>query len=1504
MKKKNILFVLIFFVLLYHFNLLGDFTHIWSSIDGQNNKSVKFGDFDNDGDLDILIVGDKDPSKKPIVVYRNDGNDNFTLYWKSAVEILGRDANWGDYDGDGDLDILVAVHNGTNRIYRNENGTFINVWKDVRWRYTQTAKWGDYDNDGDLDFIIGTWNTNILFRNNGGDSFSIVWKCPEIYSTGAIDWGDYDNDGDLDLLFGTGSGYSNVLYQNNGGTFSLVWYSEEKFDCRNIKFGDYDNDGDLDILITHKDSTNKIYKNNGGGSFTVVWRKLIDQTTVGIWGDYDNDGDLDVFIGSSAASNRIFLNNNGSFTQIWQQEDGESIESLAIGDYDNDGDLDLLFGIYNGFVKLYRNDINVSFAQDSVLEKNDDTSCVALGDYDNDGDLDLCVSGLSNYIYRNNNGVFTFALTLDKGEGTTSLDWGDYDNDGDLDLLIGNSGFGTYTNKIYKNNNGNFTNVWRSPFTNEIDTTVVKWADFDNDGDLDFIIGNKNGGFVKGTNIIYRNNGDDTFSIVWKKEVEADTKDIACGDYDNDGDMDFFVCYEAKKGVLYRNVGNFNFTEVWEISGQFRGVDFGDYDGDGDLDLLLGNNDFSGPDYVYRNDGGNNFTKVWENSSPIGTEKVKWCEVNNDGLMDFLINDGMKVQLYLNNGGNSFEKIWESSSGISPSSLTVGDYNNDGADDIVLGIQMPMDNTNVRFIKNNFLNMNKNGLPNNPPYISKVSNTTPNPSDGVFVFNYTIKDKESDNAKITKVEYSVDGRQWKTASVSGDLDNITTSPTGVVHTFSWNSAEAGDDLISGRNVKLKIYFTSYFGNNSPVKSAGDLLYGSFKYQLSVPLHINGFPQCRITSPSSISTPYNKISGKVKIYGYAYDEDFAYYKLYYGAGENPSSWAQIGSTSSAKVTPYNLLGEWDTSSLASGIYSLRIVAYDMAGKMRDSWSNSSYRIRVEVVNPDAQASVIDYTYPVTNQENVALNSPVIIHFSDKLNPNTVTPDSIKVYDGENYISGLIKYNDFAQSLIFVPDSNLTAYKDYIVLVSSDLQNVYGIPMGKEYSFKFKTTSYFPEKISSVYPASGTPDVGLSIPIKIYYSDGTLSSSEFTNGMESIQIVNTNNITFQFAGYSNTSLMAKYTNATTLIDKMIYIVTLKPSILDKGYYTYYFVTEDTTTPIVDFTHTSPGQNDSFVDVNGKITIGFNKSMNDNTFSSDTICLLNGTSKVNCKITYSEADKEAYLTPIDALHQDTVYTVFVSKEVKDFGGKNLAQDYQWSFRTGIVINRDGGRLSTSDGNFGLTVPPHTLSESASIQIAQLTGADIPSVTDNDLRVINTKVYRIGPENLELKKPVTIKIKYTDNDITGYDESKLVLYFYKNGKWSRIGGTLDKDSKEISGIIREIGIIALMEDKKEYSGEIDKITVECQPRVFSPNEWEKAAISFELPKSVKYSVKVYNIGGRLVKVLADEVVGTAGQNIVYWDGKDLSGNLVANRMYIIAIVIKDGDKIVRKRKTVVVKK
>lgn len=347
--------------------------------------------------------------------------------------------SWGDFNGDGYLDLFVDNHYNSSPYFYSNNGdgTFTNIFSSTGLE-SRGDRHGnglcDFDNDGDLDLhvTIGAKHGTALGTksdqtgmNLGGFLFTEVADSAgtdDTWGQGrSVAWGDYDHDGYADLLLGNLK-TDLVLYRNNGdGTFTNVAVAAglAGLQYNEATFADYNNDGYPDIYLSDVEVrgalTDRLFKNNGDGTFTDVTQEAgIQPLTEGrshAWGDYNNDGYLDLFIsrGTDVPMKQTLYKNNGD------------------GTFTNVTDLAGLGAISNN-------------------------RAAGWGDFDNDGYLDLYVvnSGTDpdgkgpNYLYRNNGkGGFrdvaastgVQALALSRGRGAS---WGDYDNDGFLDLFTNN----------------------------------------------------------------------------------------------------------------------------------------------------------------------------------------------------------------------------------------------------------------------------------------------------------------------------------------------------------------------------------------------------------------------------------------------------------------------------------------------------------------------------------------------------------------------------------------------------------------------------------------------------------------------------------------------------------------------------------------------------------------------------------------------------------------------------------------------------------------------------------------------------------------------------------------------------------------------------------------------------------------------------------------------------------------------------------------------------------
>lgn len=203
------------------------------------SRSVNWTDIDSDGDLDLFVTNENDQNES---LYRNDGAGVFTKLTNGPLLNDGgktMSSSWGDYDNDGDLDVFLANDQGNDGLFRNEGQfNFTKITSDTVSNCggnSFSSAWSDIDNDGDLDlFVTNSFGTttlwpNFLFLNNGNGSFTRVGNTAPATD---LDWsygcafGDYDNDGFEDLAVAT-CRYNSVdrpdlLYHNDGNSNNWI----------------------------------------------------------------------------------------------------------------------------------------------------------------------------------------------------------------------------------------------------------------------------------------------------------------------------------------------------------------------------------------------------------------------------------------------------------------------------------------------------------------------------------------------------------------------------------------------------------------------------------------------------------------------------------------------------------------------------------------------------------------------------------------------------------------------------------------------------------------------------------------------------------------------------------------------------------------------------------------------------------------------------------------------------------------------------------------------------------------------------------------------------------------------------------------------------------------------------------------------------------------------------------------------------------------------------------
>ncbi|MEX0289521.1 MAG: CRTAC1 family protein [Flavobacteriaceae bacterium] len=343
--------------------------------DGGVSRGVAWGDYDQDGDPDLYVANTNGQWN---AFYRNNGNGTFKklTFDGGNIRVLsetvkhgGRSegVNWVDYDNDGDLDLYVVSRGGeANLLFRNfDNKGFTKIEDSpltAEGISASMACWADFEGDGDLDVLIvatGSGSSKV-FKNLGEGNFEEVAGHIMSQDSGrgrACACGDATGDG-LPEFYIANAMAPNYYYRNLGNfQFELVasgHIAEDVGYSYGASWADYDSDGDLDLFLANFDKENYLYNNDGNGNLTPIKDGVIALEQGGAskghsWGDYDNDGDLDLFVANGTyrpeMQNFLYLNNGDAvYEKILSEEitiHADTSAGAAHADFDRDGDLDL-----------------------------------------------------------------------------------------------------------------------------------------------------------------------------------------------------------------------------------------------------------------------------------------------------------------------------------------------------------------------------------------------------------------------------------------------------------------------------------------------------------------------------------------------------------------------------------------------------------------------------------------------------------------------------------------------------------------------------------------------------------------------------------------------------------------------------------------------------------------------------------------------------------------------------------------------------------------------------------------------------------------------------------------------------------------------------------------------------------------------------------------------------------------------------------------------------------
>jgi len=1348
---------------------------------------------------------------------------------------------------------------------------FVSSDQRLRSLSNSSMAWSDFDGDGDDDLaLMGTNRSGeartLLYANEEG-TLSLHTDAGLLGLTkGDVAWADIDGDGDLDLFSGGQIADDNregIIYRVSGeglgSTFDPAISFSPALDFSSAQFGDLDLDGDLDLVYA-------------GQSDSVENNQLVSLTTVWL-----NDGD-------------------GGYSQGFDGVEGVNNGDLELADLDGDGDLDLLLtgAATDGDPRtlLYRNDHPLDFIDTGAQIQALESSNLALGDVDRDGDLDLALGGLSASglyaaMFTNEGGVLTQREDVAlPGIIAGDFTWADYDNDQDLDLIVSGNNGATSLLQVFENTIGQaapdsaFELLTLSNLSG-VDFSAVSAADPDGDGDLDLISSGRAADFSPSSVV-----NDNLASQQFNSNVAPNAASTLVA---SDSADDVRLSWQPGSDDGAPPVASLSYNV--RIGSESEGHDI--LSGAGPLGR--GN---AGHNLFVDIEGLDSDTYFWSVqtidaggvASPWSTQSSFIVDTQSPSLTSLALNRselGLGQTLTLNIGFADAHAGIDAA--ISPTvTATVADQGFE-----VLPLQFTGDTWTGELTITD-------GIPSGAATISVAGLTDLKGNVLVPVDSTSAFLVDADRPAVVASD-PADGADSVTAESGASVTVTFSEPLDPATVLASNFAirlgalsiastatyvEAPDSI----TVALVPEGGLLPGNEYSVEAAAGIadLVGNVIGQSTTWSFRTQIPNLTETIPPASA---DSVDAAASVLSATFDTQVL------NDGLLRSDAVRIlreGVEVALRQTPVfdvpslSLLFEPEGGLRPGSSYQVTLTGL-LGGPLRLTGEGDySWAFTTRLASPtEFSPARGDTGVPVTT-------SGIRVTFDAGIDPVVLASDDSAVQlfrEGQLVDIGSPSYDPDARALSFGPTVGFLSGSSYRVVLDSELR---GPQAAGEIDWSFRTQ--IPEVVSTTPTdaASITSDprrisVTFSSPVDsagraprnfrlarggrplvLAANEFLYDPATFTVSLPSIDLVSGSEYTVAVSGRIGGPQSALTDHLFTFRTEIPTVSSTEPADGDEGI--------GTSQGLISVDFSSPIANQS---AEGFSLRSRSLDATDTTFVVLPITGF-GTDSTQTHINFA---------PEGGFRAFTEYEVIVDRRAL---GPLAEEGFSWRFSTAprLTSISDGGTVSNADGSIQLYLPPNALSGSdGEIAISPVTADDGAGRPVASQQTQVGPAYRIDAGSATLRKPATLTIGYDTDDLAGANAARLGIFALADGDvWTRVGGTVDEAARTVTTTVPALGTFGVFEDTGAGLGSLAVADVDCQPRAFTPAGGQlrdRTDISFDLSAPADVTVRVYNVSGRVERVLSRDRAMAPGRNTIVWDGRDDDADVVASGLYVVVVSV-----------------